>query len=271
LSSAILYLAIVAIWAVVLVPRWLHPRTAQPQPAEQPEQPSVPQPGTPESAEPVLSEPVLSESVLSEPVPSESVLSEPVPSEPVLSVPEEPQQVAAPTDVARPEPANPEPDPPWAEDDTVAVDPVPAAPSPAAEKRADALQGRRRMLAMLVVLTAGGAGLGVTGIAAYWVIVPPAVLLAGFLVLLREAARIDAKRSQRATQIRHATANSVAGQEPDSFREDVQVSPDRVLVTASAPTAAEPPPGAEIIDISGRIGDQVYDQYSDAANRAVGD
>ena len=253
MSSAILYLAIVAIWAVVLVPRWLHPRTAQP--AEQPEQPSVPQPGTPESVEPVLSEPVL---------------SEPVFSEPVLSVPEEPQ-VAASTDAALPEPADPGPGPAWAEDDTVAVDPVPAAPSPAAEKRADALQARRRMLAMLVVLTAGGAGLGVTGIAPYWVIVPPAVLLAGFLVLLREAARIDAKRSRRATQTRHATLDSVAGQEPDSFREDVQVSPDRVLVTASAPAAGEPPPGAEIIDISGRIGDQVYDQYSDAANRAVGD
>src|SRR6516165_7430265 len=35
LSSAILYLAIVAIWAVVLVPRWLRPRSAQPLPAEQ--------------------------------------------------------------------------------------------------------------------------------------------------------------------------------------------------------------------------------------------
>jgi hypothetical protein len=39
----------------------------------------------------------------------------------------------------------------------------------------------------------------------------------------------------------------------------------------SAPDAPEPLGGAEIIDISGRIGDQVYDQYSDAANRAVGD
>jgi hypothetical protein len=29
--------------------------------------------------------------------------------------------------------------------------------------------------------------------------------------------------------------------------------------------------GAEIIDISGRIGDQFYDQYSDTANWAVGD
>ena len=42
-------------------------------------------------------------------------------------------------------------------------------------------------------------------------------------------------------------------------------------MTASAPDAAEPPSGAEVIDISGRITDQVYDQYSDAAERAVGD
>ncbi len=49
LSSAILYLAIVAIWAVVLVPRWLRPRSAQPQAAEQPEE----QPGEPQSAAPI--------------------------------------------------------------------------------------------------------------------------------------------------------------------------------------------------------------------------
>src|SRR6516164_7497223 len=36
LSSAILYLAIVAIWAVVLVPRWLRPRSAPPQPVPVP-------------------------------------------------------------------------------------------------------------------------------------------------------------------------------------------------------------------------------------------
>jgi hypothetical protein len=28
---------------------------------------------------------------------------------------------------------------------------------------------------------------------------------------------------------------------------------------------------AEIIDISGRVSDQLYDQYTDAAHRAVGD
>jgi hypothetical protein len=30
-------------------------------------------------------------------------------------------------------------------------------------------------------------------------------------------------------------------------------------------------PSAQIIDISGRIGDQLYDQYADAEVRAVGD
>ena len=36
MSGAILYLAIVAIWAVVLVPRWLRPRPAPPQPVPVP-------------------------------------------------------------------------------------------------------------------------------------------------------------------------------------------------------------------------------------------
>jgi hypothetical protein len=133
------------------------------------------------------------------------------------------------------------------------------------------------MLAMLVVLTAGAVGIAVTGIAATWVVIPPAVLLAGFLVLLREAARIDAERQRRATRILRAARDHVAGQEPESFGDDAGATPDQVPATAAAPVtasaleAAEPLPGAEVIDISGRISDQVYDQYSDAADRAVGD
>ena len=128
------------------------------------------------------------------------------------------------------------------------------------------------MLAMIVVLTAGAVGLAVTGIAAFWVVIPPAVLLAGFLVLLREA---DPYRCRTGTPCRprtrpHADA-AVAGQEPGSFRADAAASPDQAPVTAAAADAAEPPPGAEIIDISARISDQVYDQYADAADRAVGD
>jgi hypothetical protein len=236
LSSAILYLAIVAIWAIVLVPRWLRPRAAQPQPADQPaEHPlEAPQPATAE------------------------------PTEPPLSV--EPPQ---PVDAEQPGPA-----PAWEGD--AAPEPVPAGPSPTA-RQAEILQARRRMLAMLVVLTAGAVGIAVTGIAATWVVIPPAVLLAGFLVLLREAARIDAERQRRATRIRRAALDHVVGQEPESFRADAGATPDQVPATAAAPVtasaleAAEPLPGAEVIDISGRISDQVYDQYSDAADRAVGD
>jgi hypothetical protein len=227
LSSAILYLAIVAIWAVVLVPRWLRPRPAQPQPADQPVEPPLEEP------QPVAEEP-----------------AEPVDGE---------QRDAAPA---------------W--DGDADPEPVPAVPSRTA-RRAEILQARRRMLIMLLVLTAGAVGIAVTGIAATWVIIPPAMLLAGFLVLLREAARIDAERKRRATRIRRATLGDVASEEPESFRADAGASPEQAPVTtsapitASAPDAAAPLTGAEVIDISGRISDQVYDQYSDAADRAVGD
>lgn len=219
MSSAILYLAIVAIWAVVLVPRWLRPRPAQPEPAEQPAQ-----------------------------------IAEPVP---VAAAAVREELAGAPPGYG----------PELAEDPG---EPAPAGLSPA-DRRADMLQARRRMLIALIVLTAGAVGLAVTGIAASWVIVPPAVLLGGFVVLLREAARTGAEHAQRVTRIRYTDVSAVAGQEPGSFREDTVVSPDQVPATASAPDITEPQPVAEIIDISARISDQVYDQYSDAAERAVGD
>jgi hypothetical protein len=226
LSSAILYLAIVAIWAVVLVPRWLHPRSAQPEPVE-----PVPMP---EPAEPKAAEREAAEREAAEP---------------------EPQPAGA----DRQDRADPAPG-----------EPVPAFPSPT-ERRADILRARRRMLTALVVLTAGAVGLAVTGIAAPWVIVPPAVLLGGYLLLLREAAHIDAERARRAAQSRYAEVPPVAGQEPESFREGTEPRPEQAPATASVPDAIESQPDAEVIDISARLSDQVYDQYSDAAERAVGD
>jgi hypothetical protein len=223
LSSAILYLAIVAIWAVVLVPRWLRPRPAQP--AER----FTEQPAAPAAPEPV--------------------------------------------DADQPQEAEPGGAPAWAEAAAPAepaAGPVPAPLSPA-ERHAEVLWARRRMLAMLVTLTIGAVGLAVTGIAASWVIIPPVVLLAGFLVLLREASHSDAVRSRRATEVHHAATRPVAGQEPMSAGEDAEASPYQVPLTATAPDPAEAAPGAEVIDISARVSDQVYDQYADAAERAVGD
>jgi hypothetical protein len=109
----------------------------------------------------------------------------------------------------------------------------------------------------------------VTHVAAWWVIVPPGVLLAGFLLLLREAARSDAARAPRQA---HDAQASRPRREPPAARPDEPEVFERIASTPEAPQPeAEPTPGAEIIDISARVNDQVYDQYTDAAERAVGD
>ena len=196
LSSAILYLAIVGIWAVVLVPRWLRPPHAS---------------GTLESN---LAEPV------------ETVLHE---------------------DLADPE----EEDEGGEEGSPVPGGAVGWAGAPAAERRERMLQARRRTLTTLSVLTAGAVAIAAAHLAAPWVVIPPAVMLAGFVLLLREAAQIDAGRARAASR---------------------RAAEDRRQQRAGqAGRAQAGPPTAKIIDISARVGDQLYDQYADAEIRAVGD
>jgi hypothetical protein len=232
LSSAILYIAIVAIWAVVLVPRWLRPSAAPPQPvpvpAESPDA-EVREPAGPGQDAGVA----LAVSTDGPAVGGEAVGGEAVGGEAAADVSGED---------ARGEEAAPEP----------AV----AAPSPVS-RRAEVLKARRRLLSTLIALTVVAVGLAVTHIDAYWIVIPPTVLLTGYVVLLREFAHIDAARARR------AEVRARAGQEPVSA-----ATPAAANLGSDAPAA---PGGAEIIDISGRVGDQVYDQYSDAANQAVGD
>jgi len=142
-----------------------------------------------------------------------------------------------------------------ARDEEAAPEPEVAAPSPVS-RRTEVLKARRRLLSTLIALTVVAAELAVTRIDAYWIVIPPTVLLAGYVVLLREFAHIDAERARRAAPIRRTEAGAQTGREP---------------VPAATPAVPAALGGAEIIDISGRVGDQVYDQYSDAANRAVGD
>jgi hypothetical protein len=234
LSSAILYLAIVAIWAVVLVPRWLRPRAAPPQPVPVPAEPvgadlRVPAAGPGQDAGADL--------VAASDRPA--VAGEPAGGEAVAKVSDED-----------------------ARDEEVAPETEVAAPSPAL-RRAEVLKARRRLLTTLITLTVIALGLAVTGIDAYWIVIPPTILLTGYVVLLREFAHIDAERARHATRIRRADA--AASQEQAQAATPAADGPD---LRSDAPVA---PRSAEIIDISGRIGDQVYDQYSDAANRAVGD
>jgi len=221
LSSAILYLAIVAIWAIVLVPRWLRPPQAS---------------GTLESnlAEPVIASPF--------------------------------------EDVAE------------AEEDADGGESLPAPGAqaasggrarPAADRRERILQARRRMLVTLTVITAGSVVIALAHLAAAWVVIPPAVMLGGFVLLLHEAARIDTERAWAAAR-RPATrtgADAAAaggpGRQQGGLPDGAQAG-----VAGAQPGMASPQagvPSAQIIDISGRIGDQLYDQYADAKVRAVGD
>jgi type IV secretory pathway VirB10-like protein len=149
MSSAILYLAIIAIWLCVLIPRWLKRDSARgavietnitaggdtPAPvAADADQTEVADDGAPPAAEPGVT--------------------------------------------ARPAAA-------------------PAPPLSAEEARRRILTGRRRLLGMLVLLEIAAIALAVVGLAALWVIIPPTIMLTGYLLLLREASHADAERAQR--------------------------------------------------------------------------
>jgi hypothetical protein len=147
----------------------------------------------------------------------------------------------------------------------------------AAERRANILKARRRMLGTLVALTVIAFVIALAQVAALWVVVPPAVMLGAFVLLLREASRSDAEQARRRT---HAEQTRRRRAEPERQAAPVTAETlERLVskpVTPDVAEQAEPVVevvsySAEIIDISDRVNDQFYDQYTDAANRAVGD
>jgi hypothetical protein len=58
------------------------------------------------------------------------------------------------------------------------------------------LAARRRLLLMLIGLEVAAIALAVLRLAAVWVVIPPSIMLIGYLLLLREAAQADAERAQ---------------------------------------------------------------------------
>ena len=114
------------------------------------------------------------------------------------------------------------------------------------------------MLTILTALTVLVVGLASLGQLAWWLCVPPTGMLVAYLLLLREIAMADAEMATR--------------------REEIAVRRDQALAARAARQReraawadSHPEPTAEIIDISSRLGDQLYDQYADAKLRAVGD
>ncbi len=110
---------------------------------------------------------------------------------------------------------------------------------------------RRRLLIMLLALSVASGVLAGTRMAAWWVIVPPSVMLLGYTLLLREAAKADGERREMA---RYRMAREAAE------RRSAPVAPATSVASAAKIIAFLPPPE-----------EQIYDQYTDAKLRAVGD
>jgi hypothetical protein len=235
MSSAILYLAIIAIWAGVLIPRWLKRDSARGSAASQHAAATAPQ--------------------------------------------------AAATDAV---------DAGWADriDDCGRPLRPLSAMVTAEDSRRRMLAARRRLLLMLLGLEVAAVVLALTGLAAVWVVFPPSIMLSGYLLLLREAAKADAERTQR-----EAEAASRAAERARSRALAQRATPAQGVSTAGVPVAAaalaakfaaapvpadyEDGPGRDFAPgLAGKYttsnsgaedDDYYYDSYEPPRLRAVGD
>jgi len=141
------------------------------------------------------------------------------------------------------------------------ADTAPGSPGPGRPlvTRSAALRARRRSLTLLITLLLVTAVLAAQGTVPGWVLVPPLGVLGLFLLILREAAKCDAELAAKRAAAHAAELARQARAARLRAREQAR--------QAAAAAQHE----ADVIDISGRVGDQLYDQYADAAVRAVGD
>jgi hypothetical protein len=236
-SSAILYLAIIAIWAGVLIPRWLKRDTSQAKKSKW----SRGQPADADADAGGAGVHMVADA--------------------------EAGTEAGGRAGSRRGGARDELDDGRATDDFAEYeDEAPAGYRPAdPEARTRILAARRRMLMILLALAGLALGIVVIGMAAWWVAVPPVLMLGGYLLLLREASRADAERAQ-------VLADAAAYREEDEERRQAdQDAAERAEAERAAAERRAEPRTARIFDISERVRDEFYDQYADAERRAVGD
>jgi hypothetical protein len=128
------------------------------------------------------------------------------------------------------------------------------------QSREQMLRARRRILTILVAMTAVTGAFTYLGLVAWWIVVPPVLLSLVYVLLLREIAKAEADLARKRAAWEAAEARAYARHMRDQARAERE-----------AHEAATAHSGAQIIDISGRVSDELYDQYADAAVRAVGD
>jgi len=86
-----------------------------------------------------------------------------------------------------------------------------------------------------------------TGVVSWWGVIPSVVILLGYLVMLRVAARIDAERRAHAARLRAERARR-----------------RREALAARQTTA-------DVLEFQGPRRAELFDQYADPPRRAVGD
>jgi hypothetical protein len=230
LSSAILYVAIVAIWACVLIPRWLRRDSSVSVPVSSPADDQGTS-GADEEPEPSARHRDHQAEAEERTAPAEE-----------RSVPREERSV--PGSVPG--------------EERSAVGESRDLPSDPGHRRV--LSARRRLLLLLVALTIASGVLAGIGLAAWWVTVPPSVMLVCYLLLLRAAAKADAERRELAHDQAYTRAAHAAA-----------------AAAAAPPVRPARPVRAEVLTFSGASAleaqddEEIYDQYADAKLRAVGD
>ncbi len=281
MSSAILYVAIVAIWAGVLIPRWLRRESSPSSSSEQAgDDLTTTEPDSTADEEPARR----SRREAAPPLRTAGRTSGRPEARPEVRFearadrrPQARPEVRLEARAERRPEAGVEPRPEMAG----ALREAPPRGEPRGSGRDQehkrVLASRQRLLGLLLILVIGSGALAFTKLAAWWVVVPPSVMLLGYVALLREAAKADAGRRElvrtsavrvRSSAVPPTAASPIAKPAPAP-------APAAPPAPAPAPTAPPAPArDAEVIDISASlspVGKEFYDQYADAKLRAVGD
>jgi hypothetical protein len=122
------------------------------------------------------------------------------------------------------------------------------------------VQARRRTLTMVLLITVAVMGSAFIGLTPWWTAIPPFLMLGAYLLLLREAARADTEHAHRwaeAEAFRAARRDELAREDARRAEAVTPPEPTAQIITLTTPTS--------------RDDDQLYDQYADAEIRAVGD
>ena len=222
MSSAILYVAIVVIWACVLIPRWLRRDSAR-------------------GAGSAADTPVPGDVVPGDVIPAEDAADddESWTAEPAAAVRVRYTETFR-ADVTVEAEADPAPEEVPAPDAGRRVPPPPLPlPLPPEESRRRMMAARRRLLGMLTILEIAAVALAVLKLAALWVLIPPSIMLIGYALLLREAAHADAERAQREEEAAHARLRA-----QERARERAAQRAAAARATPAAPAVPAAPPGA---------------------------